>query len=237
MSVSYWDQRLYPDMTKWEATPQFIELISERITESSTVLDIGAGAGERSIYQFKGKCQEMIGVDMDPQVVNNPLLDKGILIDGKTLPFQNNTFDLAFSIYVLEHVGDPKTFCREVSRVLKPGGEYWALTPNRFHYVPIIASLTPTKFHKWINKKRGRDEADTFPTFYRLNTAGALKKHFERAGLELLEMQAIEVRPNYLQFSLPLYLLGAAYERIVNSSKLFSSLRVNYIVGFRKTKP
>jgi hypothetical protein len=62
-----------------------------------------------------------------------------------------------------------------------------------------------------------------------------LKKQFAEVGLELIEMQAIEVRPNYLQFSLPLYLLGAVYERIVNSSRLFSALRVNYIVGFRKT--
>jgi ubiquinone/menaquinone biosynthesis C-methylase UbiE len=199
------------------------------------VLDIGAGAGQRSVYQLKGRCREMVGVDIDPQVINNPLLDKGIVTDGQLLPFESNSFDLAFSIYVLEHVQDPKSFCREVSRILKPGGEFWALTPNRFHYVPIIANLTPTKFHKWINKKRGRNESDTFPTFYRLNTAGALKKQFAEVGLELIEMQAIEVRPNYLQFSLPLYLLGAAYERIVNSSRLFSALRVNYIVGFRKT--
>lgn len=236
MSIKYWDTKLYPLSEQRDPCVAFIKRISRQIRPDSSVLDIGAGAGERNSYEFRGHCKQMIGVDVDPRVTENPLLDEGVQADANHLPFDDARFDIAFSIYVLEHVEDPISFCSEVARVLKSGGEFWAITPNRIHYVPLIARLTPTRFHKWLNKKRGRDADDTFPTLYRLNSPSALRKHFRAAGMEEIEIACVEFRPNYLGFTLPTFLIGAAYERIVNSSQLFSRFRVNYLVGFRKTK-
>ena len=44
------------------------------------------------------------------------------------------------------------------SNALKPGGCFFGKTPNRNHYMPLAARLTPLSFHKWFNKKRGRPE-------------------------------------------------------------------------------
>jgi SAM-dependent methyltransferase len=234
MKLSFWDRKLYPNLEDRDAATLFIKTIKEKVLPDATVLDVGAGGGLRSLYDFRGKCHEMIGIDLDPKVTENPLLDRGLLMDGNSIPLPDHSVDFAFSIYVLEHVSDPEAFCNEISRVLKPGGEFWAITPNRYHYVALVAALTPTAFHKWFNKTRGRAADDTFDTFYRLNSARALKRHFASAGMEVIEIKTIEIRPNYLQFSTPLFLLGAAYERVVNSSAIFSKLRVNYIAGFRK---
>jgi SAM-dependent methyltransferase len=162
------------------------------------------------------------------------LLDEGHVADAGSLPFQDGRFDLAFSIYVLEHLAQPQQFAAEIGRVLKPGGLFLAVTPNAYHYLPIIASLTPHGFHRWYNKRRGRAEDDTFPTYYRMNTRRKLARVFGAAGFKVERMSTIEVQPNYLKFSTPSFLIGAAYERIVNATDWLSALRVCIIGVFQK---
>ena len=234
MSVASWQSWFYPDPAKLDIHQQFLDELERHLTPRSTVLDIGAGAGELNAYDLKGRVRRIVGVDLDPRVVENPLLDEGVVGEAGTLPFPDATFDVAFSIYVLEHIQDPASFAAEVQRVLKPGGVFLALTPNRWHYVPVIAALTPTSFHRWINERRGRAAEDTFPTFYRMNTRGSQRRIFESAGFETATLTMLETQPNYLKFSTPTFLAGVAYERVVNASALFSAFRVNIVSAFRK---
>lgn len=44
--------------------------------------------------------------------------------------FQENTFDLVTTQHVIEHLADPNAFLAEVARILKPGGTFYAKTPN-----------------------------------------------------------------------------------------------------------
>ena len=108
------------------------------------------------------------------------------------------------------------------------------LTPNRWHYVTLISRITPPSFHTWLNRRRGRDDADTFPTRYRLNSSRQLEKHFARAGFVLESLTYRECCPNYLKFSRPLFLLGVLYERTVNRFEILRFLRVNLVGTFRK---
>ena len=160
--------------------------------------------------------------------------DAGLCADIYALPFRDNSFDVVFSIYVLEHVDRPCELAAEIARVLRPGGVCLTLTPNLYHYVTLASRLTPTSFHKIVNERRGRASDDTFPTCYRLNSRRALDRHFSAAGLKTEAIDAIEVQPNYLSFSALSYALGVAYERLVNASDLGALLRVNRIGVFRK---
>lgn len=227
-------ERFYPPGRDLVPYDHLLAQVDKHLTPESTVLDIGAGAGERNAYSIKGRCAKMVGVDFDARVTENPLLDEGIVMPDNHLPVPDATFDLAFSVYVLEHVDDADLFASEVARVLKPGGRFISMTPNRWHYVCLVSALTPHRFHEWVNRGRGRDDDDTFPTCYRLNTAGAQKKRFGKAGLVAEEIAMIECEPKYLQFAAPAYLCGVAYERLVNTTKLFNSLRVNIVSTFRK---
>ena len=93
------------------------------------------------------------------------MIDHYSISNIESLPYEDN-FDLVFSDNVMEHIENPDQIFSEVHRVLKPGGIFIFKTPNKFHYMPIIAMITPHSFLRWINAKRGRDETDTFPTRY-----------------------------------------------------------------------
>lgn len=49
------------------------------------------------------------------------------------LPFPDNSFDVVFSHEVLEHVQDDRQACREMARVLRPGGRAAIYVPNRLY--------------------------------------------------------------------------------------------------------
>ena len=238
LTVPYWRERLYPTVESCDPTLPYWRRLEELVDPSATFLDVGAGAATKGTrYDYRGRVGTMIGVDPDPRVADNPLLDEAHVLTPPEyrLPIADGRVDVAFSTYVLEHVADPATFCAEVARVLKPGGRFLAVTPNRRHYVPVIAALTPHRFHQFMNRStRGVAEEETFPTHYRMNTPAALRRAFEAAGMTAEWVEVSETMPTYLRFSVPAFLAGAAYERLVNATDLLRGLRVSMLGEFRK---
>ena len=198
------------------------------------LLDVGAGAGIVPEMNFKGLAARVCGVDPDPRVAENPYLDDGREGYAESIPYEDESFDIAVSDNVLEHLDNPADVFREVRRVLRPGGRLVAKTPNFWHYVAIAASLTPHSFHRRFNAGRGRQEEDTFPTRYRANTRYALRRLAAESGMELASCQMIEGRPEYLRRWWPAYLVGAGYEWLVNSTRLFEPFRVILIAELRR---
>ena len=125
-----------------------------------------ARAGIVQQTNFRGLAARVCGVDLDPRVVDNPMLDEGKIADAGGIPYPDAAFDVVFADNVLEHLPDPLAVFREIARVLKPGGVFLFKTPNKTHYMPTIARLTPHRFHQFVNRLRGRAEIDTFPTRY-----------------------------------------------------------------------
>lgn len=52
---------------------------------------------------------------------------------AERLPFVDGAFDVVFSNEVLEHVQDDRAACREIARVLRPGGRAVIFAPNRLY--------------------------------------------------------------------------------------------------------
>jgi SAM-dependent methyltransferase len=228
------DRRFYPELPSHWDDIAFRRLILDRVGAKSSVLDLGAGDGHNSAMSFRGAFARVCGIDPDPRVLENPFLDEAQIAFGDNIPYQNGTFDAVVADNVLEHLDSPELVFAEVSRVLRPGGLFFAKTPNRTHYVTIAAQITPDSFHRFYNRLRGRDEADTFPTRYRANTPAAIKKHSAHADLIVDSVHLIEGRPEYLRLSPVTYVPGILYERIVNSTPLLARLRVVLMVILRK---
>jgi SAM-dependent methyltransferase len=195
------------------------------------LLNLGAGppALRQSIRVFKGEVARVVGADIDPEVLDNPELDEAHVINSdNTLPFEDNTFDAVLSDWVLEHVSAPDQFLREVHRVLKKGGVFLFRTPNSWHYVAIIAKITPDWFHHLTaNWARGlpAGEHEPWPTYYRLNSRKAVYAEGHKAGFKRIELRMWEPAPLYLVFHFLPFLVGVGYERIVNRYRMFEGLR------------
>lgn len=215
--VSYFDKVLYGKyQDKWDDKLLRDQLL-EILRPEHVVLEIGAGRGRVQEMNFKGHVKKMVGIDPDPRIRENPFLDEAYKGLADYMPFfEDNFFDLAFCNNVLEHVEFPDKFYKEIARVIKPRGSFVSKTPNKFYYVSIISALTPDSFHKFINGKRGRNESDTFPIFYRANTMERQNSYLDRNGLAVVKVSCFEGRPEYMRIFFPLYILGYLFERVVN---------------------
>lgn len=217
-----------------DGTEEFHQLC--RATCSGRILEIGSGPSNAT-SQFLSTLGELHGLDPDPAVSTNDALSSASLLEGNRFPFPDAAFDCCVSNYVCEHVADPARHLAEVKRVLRPGGAYVLRTVNRFHYVALVASLTPHWFHKaTANRLRApREEAhDPYPTHYQMNTARAIAKAAEAVDLRLEEMRYVEKEPSYGRFSRVAFVLLTGYERLVNSHPLFRGIRANLFVVLRR---
>lgn len=235
MGVREWiDQRFYPTVQdRWD-DDLFRREISALLDPGYTLLDLGAGAGIASFMDFRGQVAKVCGVDPDPRVLGNPLLDEAKIGTGEALPYGDAQFDVVIANSVLEHLSHPKEVFREVSRVLRPGGLFLAKTPNRWHYITLISRMTPHSFHAKLNSLRGVVQEDVFPTFYRANTLRDLEMLAEQSDLEVLRCSLIEGRPEYLRVLWLAYLFGVLYERLVNRFDFLQFMRVVIIATFRR---
>ncbi|MBS9478339.1 class I SAM-dependent methyltransferase [Ancylobacter radicis] len=92
-----------------------------------SALDVGCGVGNYHPI-LAPQMASLTGVDVSGECVNTARKrNQGIsydAYDGETLPYDNDTFDLVFTICVIHHVpvGQWDRFASEMYRVLRPGG-------------------------------------------------------------------------------------------------------------------
>lgn len=95
-----------------------VEKIAPYLDASQTVLEIGAGNGlTAEMLQYHTSAQFTLLDVVDYNRSRLPLK----LYDGKTLPFEENVFDVALLVFVLHHTPDPCTILREALRVTRRG--------------------------------------------------------------------------------------------------------------------
>ena len=214
-------------------TAHFLRMIMRHCKPESVVADLGCGRSDFTT-PWKQFCRLVIGVDVSPALAQNRWVSHKVHGDLYHVPLADNSVDVVILRYVLEHVERPVAAFREARRVLRPGGKLLILTPNRRHYVCLVARFTPHWFHRWFLARRGRFDSDVSPTLYRANTPSRLREVARQAGLRVYELELREGVPAYLEWSWLSFMLGTLYERTVNRFEALAGLRVHMLAALEK---
>lgn len=167
----------------------FYSRVHALLADDDVVLDFGAGRGQaaedpvpfrRRLRCLRGARRRVIGVDVDPAVLGNPLVDEAHLVVDGAIPLPARSVDVIVAMSVFEHLEHPAAVARELDRVLRPGGWLCAKTPNRWGYIALGARAVPNRLHVPALRRLqpGRGAVDVFPTHYRLNTRTAIAGAF-----------------------------------------------------------
>ncbi|MCL4870341.1 MAG: methyltransferase domain-containing protein [Anaerolineae bacterium] len=196
------------------ATEQFAALVRTHLRPHTRLLDLGCGRGGL-VEQLDHPLAQVVGVDPDwLSLKEHRLKLPRAAALSYALPFAAHSFDLIFASWVLEHLPHPQTDLAEIARVLKPGGVFVFITPNRQH--PLVGlNRWLARFarlqDKLVETLYGRAAADTFPAYYRANTPADLHHLAQQNGLALTPLLTIP-DPTYLAFTPTLFRFMAWFE-------------------------
>jgi ubiquinone/menaquinone biosynthesis C-methylase UbiE len=199
------------------------------------VLDVGCGRDFAMAQFLAARCPKVHGID---PVAAGPVKVPGVsLVAGsaESLPYADGTFDLVTSRSVIEHLPEPAKVFREIRRVLRPGGALVFLTPSKYDYISLASRVVPSRFHGAIVKSlEGREEADTFPTYYRANSARQVRRIADAAGLAVERLEYLNQYPYLLTFSPLLCRMMIYYDRVISRTKGLRWLGASLLGVLRK---
>ncbi|MBE9214624.1 methyltransferase domain-containing protein [Plectonema cf. radiosum LEGE 06105] len=120
-----------------------IDLIEEllqwaQVQQAENILDVGCGIGGSSLYLAQKFNAAATGITLSPVQARRACqraVEFGLqnrtnfqVADALNMPFEDNSFDLVWSLESGEHMPDKNKFLQECYRVLKPGGKLILVT-------------------------------------------------------------------------------------------------------------
>jgi SAM-dependent methyltransferase len=100
--------------------------------ENGRLLEVGCGSGEY-LRRMRACGWDVAGIEPDAEAAQVALDEHGLSVFPgfvEDAPFPEASFDAIACRHVLEHVSAPLPFLQAISRLLKPGGQLIAVTPN-----------------------------------------------------------------------------------------------------------
>jgi len=113
------------------------------IVRDKEVLDLGCGAGGKTVFIKENGAQRVVGVDLSELLIKQAdCFQKERKMDIEfhqgnvcELPFKDNVFDLLIASDLVEHVKPPEKMFKEAYRVLKSGGVFLINFEPYYHFL------------------------------------------------------------------------------------------------------
>lgn len=129
-------------------------MLGRFIDKTSTVVEVGPGDCSVS-FRLTQFVKKVIGVDVTNMIgdaVSTPSNFELIISDGCSIPMPDKSVDIVYSNQLMEHIhpDDAKLQLAEIFRVLREGGNYVCITPNKVNGpwdISYYFDDTATGFH------------------------------------------------------------------------------------------
>ena len=134
---SYYDDPLSEAAERYYQGEEWKEVMSLLPSNGGDALDVGAGRGIASyalaksgfnVTALEPDLSDLVGAGAIKKLAHDAQLPISVKTEySEQLPFADCVFDVVFARAVLHHMKDLKAGCREICRVLKPGGVFIAV--------------------------------------------------------------------------------------------------------------
>lgn len=174
----------YSEMPFWRAVDDltFADW-KKQVRPGGWLLDVGCAQG-RSTFPFMDLPLHIVAFDISKVLIRQAVAryrsrphqaEATFFVgDGSRLPVRDQSFDHMLFYGVLHHLPDPAHTCREIARILKPGGSFFACENNRTIFRGLFDLLMKVKL-LW------KDEPGT----HSLMTAADLRQWFAQTDVQL----------------------------------------------------
>lgn len=192
------------------------------LKHNQIIIDIGGGKNcvfaRHKDFPMNAK---IISVDIsEEQVKNNCDVDGKLVADAmKCLPFGAEKIDIVVSSCMLEHLRKAEIFIADSERILKKNGYFIHLFPSKFAPFAMINQMLPQKLSKKLLYFLQPESKGVcgFPSFYENCYYSAIKSLLEKYNFEVIQMHFSYYQSPYFCFFVPLFLLSALYEIVVQA--------------------
>lgn len=188
MSTSkYYEEYWSPGGFQPEAilTESLYAVLADVVSPGFDCLDFGCGDGRTAGTWLREHAGSYVGVDISDAALEQARalgLDVRKIDESAELPFDATSFDCVLAAEVLEHMFRPDEACREIHRVLRPGGTIVVTVPNSAYWRRRVDLAL---FARWnpMGDMLSVDEPWRDPHI-RFFTGAGLRRMLERTGFE-----------------------------------------------------
>jgi len=120
--------------------------LERREISGGCLIDVGCGAGDLYPY-VKSRFTHYAGVDVAeyegfPRDASFFRID----LDSGVIPLSDSVADVAAAIETIEHLENPRDFCRKLVRLVRPGGWVIVTTPNQLSALSLGTLAAKQRF-------------------------------------------------------------------------------------------
>ena len=156
------------------------EVLAQR-GASGVIADVGCGTGGLWT-RVRDRFPRCIGVDalrfdgLPPEIEF-----READLDAATLPVADGEVDAAVAVETIEHLENPRAFCRELTRITRPGGVVVITTPNQLSALSLVTLIGKQQFSAF--------QDNSYPAHRTALLEVDLRRIAAECGLEAVEVR------------------------------------------------